>query len=105
MTEQEPSPIEKSAVIESFRADPENLEIFLVWLLGREAEVALENSSAATLRLNIEIAEIYRDAGLREQALSAFLDALDQASQERNDEACAQLLKEVEKLEEAQQEE
>ena len=99
MTEQEPSPIEKSAVVESLRSDPENLELFLAWLLRREVEVDLENSSTSTLRLNIEVAEIYRDAGLRQEALSAFLDALEQASQERNAEAYAQLLKEVEKLE------
>ena len=50
------------------------------------------------LLLNVEVAEILRDAGMLDEAYDAFLDARDQALSEGDEELAARLLGEAEKL-------
>jgi len=69
-------PITKEAVIESLLRNPEDHTVLTAWLAEREAEVARINTSKATLELNIERAEVYRDAGFQEQAHKDFEEAL-----------------------------
>lgn len=75
--------------------------LFLQWLDQEEKMVAIENSSQATLKHNIAIAEVYRDAGLVGAAIAAieaFLDAAEQAFQEQDDNVAATLQREAERL-------
>lgn len=87
--------VSKNEVVESLKNNPEDLSILHKFLDKKEAEV--KNSSDA-LGLNIEIAEIYRDAGLLDDAHEAFLDARDQAIQEGDNELAERLDTEAIKL-------
>jgi hypothetical protein len=66
-------------VIESLRQNPDDLSVLEKFLDARNLEV---RSSKDALALNIELAEIYREAGMLDAAYEAFLDARDQAKQE-----------------------
>lgn len=89
----------KQGVIESLKKNPENKELFLKWLDKRRAEIDVINTSKATLMLNVEIAEIYREAGLIDEALDAFEAAAEMAYQEGEEELYKKLLDELESLE------
>jgi hypothetical protein len=89
--------ITSEEVIESLRTNPEDLSKLLKYLEAREKEVT---SSKETLNLNIKIAEIYRDAGLKEAALKSFEDAATQAWNENEDTLYEQLMDEADKLRE-----
>ncbi len=93
----EGSPHSKEKVIASLREDPQNLSVLQEYLATKEAEVY---SSLDALRLNVETAEIYRDAGLMEAARDAFEAAAEQAYQEHEDELYGRLVSELERLEE-----
>jgi restriction endonuclease Mrr len=88
-------PPSRDQVVESLKNKPENLEMLHQFLDAREKEVM---DSKGALALNIEVAKIYRDAGLIEAARSAFQDAADQAYQEHEDILEQELLAELEKL-------
>ena len=92
---QEDSEISKNEVVESLKQNPENLSLLTKFLEKRESEVT---NSKETLALNVEIAEIYRDAGLLEAAKEAFTQAAEQAWQEQDDALYEQLKTEVEKI-------
>ena len=97
--EDEGEEIQAEQVVESLKTDPENKELLLKWLDRRQQEVEAANTSEAGLQLNIEIAQVYRDAGLTEYAAQAFRDAAMQAYQERKDDIYEELMQEAERLE------
>ena len=92
--EREPVPT-KAEVVAALAANPEDFSLLNRYLDTREAE---GKTSADTLALNIEAAEIYRDAGMAEAAYAAFLDAAEQAQQELKDDLYKQLKAEANKL-------
>ncbi len=94
--------VQSEQVVENLKADPENKELLLRWLDWRQQEVELANTSEASLQLNIEVAQIYRDAGLKEYASQAFRDAAIQAYQEHKDDVYEELIEEAEKIEGAE---
>lgn len=100
--------INKDKIIEVIKEkgieDAEARELFDKWLDNRQAEVEKKNTSKATLDLNIEIAEIYRDSAMIEAAIDAFHDAASQAWNEGDDELYEKLIDEIEKLEKSIQE-
>ena len=87
--------ISKEQVIESLRQNPENISLLDRYLIEQKKEI---RDSRGELDLNIELAEIYRDAGSLDAAYEAFLDAGDQARQERDDALADKLFAEAEKL-------
>ncbi|MFZ2167513.1 MAG: hypothetical protein WAV50_01435 [Minisyncoccia bacterium] len=87
--------ISKEEVSLLLRKHPEDLSPLHVFLDRREKEV---RNSKDTLHLNVEIAEIYRDAGLTDVARQAFLDAANQAWQEREGSLYQVLVAKFEKL-------
>ncbi len=88
--------ISKKDVVEFLLKNPEDLSLLHRYLDRREGEV---KNSKDVLELNVEVAEIYRDAGLREAAIDAFRDAAEQAWQEGEDELSEKLKGEALKLE------
>ena len=87
--------VTREQVIDSLRQNPEDLSLLHKFLDKREAEV---RDSKDALALNVEVAEIYRDAGLREAARKAFQQADEQAWQEGEDVLCERLTSEALKL-------
>jgi len=87
--------VSKKQVIDSLRINPEDLSFLQKFLDRREAE---GKNSRDTLALNVEVAEIYRDANLSAEAREAFLQAALQAWQERDDALYNKLMSEAEKL-------
>lgn len=87
--------ISKQEVIDSLVQNPEDLSVLNKFLDLREKEV---QSSKDTLNVNVEVAEIYRDAGLLEAAKQAFEDAANQAWQEGEDDLYEKIMAEVDKL-------
>lgn len=87
--------ISKEEVISSLQQNPDNLSVLNKYLDIRERE---GHTNKDTLNLNVEVAEIYRDAGLVDAARDAFEDAATQAWQEGEDELYNRLLVEIEKL-------
>ena len=85
----------KARVVESLRHSTEDLTLLNQFIDRREAEV--ENSKQG-MSLNVEIAYIYKEAGLRDIAKQAFLDASEQAWQENDDELFEKLTEEANKL-------
>lgn len=85
----------KQSVIESLRATPGDFALLGKYL---EAKEAAASSALDNLNINIETAEIYRDAGLREAAHDAYTDALTQAWQMGEDELYEKIQDELEKL-------
>jgi hypothetical protein len=80
---------ERSVVVEALREkgaeDPEALEMYVKWITAREEWATQENTSRANLDVNIERAELLAEAGLRQEAIEAYGDALIQAWNERLD--------------------
>jgi hypothetical protein len=87
--------VDKEKVIESLKADASDTSLLVKFMESREAEVT---NSQEGLRLNVELAEIYRDAGLIEMAREAFADAALQAVNEGDDETARMCDAEYEKL-------
>lgn len=85
----------KARVVESLRHSTEDLTLLNQFIDRREAEV--ENSKQG-MSLNVEIAYIYKEAGLIDIAKQAFLDASEQAWQENDDELFEKLTEEANKL-------
>jgi hypothetical protein len=71
------------------------LELLNKFLDARQKEIV---DSRGDLNLNIELAEIYRDAGLIEAAHDAFYEAYEQAVNEGEDELANKLLAEHKRL-------
>ncbi len=93
--DQESVEVSKSDVVESLRSNPEDLSLLNKFLDKREAGVS---DSRGSLALNVEVAEIYRDAGLLEAAKEAFIQTAEQALQEREDALYEELMSEADKI-------
>ena len=87
--------ITKQQVVERLRTNPEDVTPLNEYLDLREAEVT---TIQETLQLNIEVAEIYRDAGRTTAAQDAFRDAADQAWHHYDDERHTYCMAELQKL-------
>lgn len=74
--------ISVEVVVNSLRRNPEDLSVLHKFLDERQLEV---KSSKEALFLNVQLAEIYKEAGLVDAAYEAFLDARDHARQEGDD--------------------
>ncbi len=74
--------ISKEGVIASLKENPTELAPLHQYLNIREAEVTTTKEGLA---LNVEVAEIYLEAGLLEAARDAFEDAIEQAFYEGDD--------------------
>lgn len=94
----ESNEVSKNEVVESLRQNPEDLSLLHKFLDKKEEEVNKINNSRAALTLNIEVAEIYKEAGLFEAAKEAFLQAAEQALDERDDVLYEQLTIEADKI-------
>jgi len=88
--------VTKEQVADSLRQNPKDLTLLNKFLDRREAE---GKNSKDTLVLNVEVAEIYRDSGLKDMAKDAFMKAAEQAWHERDDVLYEQLMNEAEALE------
>ena len=73
---QEKVAITKEQVIESLRARPDDFSLMTEFLNQREAQFSREPADLDYLLLGITQAEMYRDAGLREEAREAFESSL-----------------------------
>ncbi len=89
--------IPKEEVIESLKRNPEDVSGLVRYMEEKERNF---KESVDYLNLNIEKAEILRDAGMLDEAYEAFLDARDQAQQEDNHELVQRMFAEAEKLRE-----
>ncbi|MFA5131850.1 MAG: hypothetical protein WC444_00820 [Candidatus Paceibacterota bacterium] len=90
-TPEESKPVEsfedvltKSFVAESLRQHPEDLTILNAWMDMRQRKIQTsyispKDTELRTLEFIIELADIYRDAGLIEAAVDAYNDAADMA--------------------------
>ena len=96
--------IREEQVIKMLEEDPEGKgkELFLKWLDEQQQKADEDPTSKGRLKLNIEIAGIYRQVYLdtnseyfRKLAYQAYLDAANQAHQEGNDELYNKLIKEA----------
>lgn len=77
-----PERISKEAVLDGLRRNPYDFSLYARWYTERQRDVEANWSSLETLKLNVEVAEMLRDAGLSEEALEAFNSAIDQAINE-----------------------
>ncbi len=87
--------ISREDVVAALRENPENLSFFNLYIKRKEGEL---KTSKDTLLVNMEIAEIYRDAGLLKAAQEAFTDAAAQAWNEYEDEIYQNIIAELDKL-------
>ena len=99
--------ITEEQVIKMLEEDPkgEGREIYNKWLDEQQQKADEDPTSKGRLKLNIKIAEIYRQVYLdtnseyfRKLAYQAYLDAANQAHQEGNDELYNKLIKEANEL-------
>jgi hypothetical protein len=72
----------KESVIKSLQENPDCTEMLSAYIENRMKQVqapyaSREDTEALTFAFNIELAEIYRDAGLNEAAWDAYNDAAD----------------------------
>jgi hypothetical protein len=81
--------IEKSELTELIKGrgltDPAVMELVQAWTTQQEEQVTGEDTPAATIRLNIERADLYLAAGDKQGALEVLDDARFQAHQENED--------------------
>lgn len=86
----------KERAISSLKSNPKDLSVLDAYRTQRERQ--LIERGLSTLQLDIEIAEIYRDAGLIDAARKAFFDAADRALEEDKDGLYDTLHYEIDKL-------
>lgn len=97
------TPLTKESVIESLRDNPENFELLGAYQDKRLKQIQApyiprEETEVLTFKFNIEVAEIYRDAGLKEAAWDAYNDAADFAQANGMEEEYQKILAEMEKI-------
>lgn len=98
--DQPPSPEEEknitssevSQLLKEQGLSPEGCELLGTWLDSEHARV--EAGETSDLKVNLVLAEVYRDAGLKAEAIEAYEDVRDQAYGEGND-----LLREISEAE------
>ncbi|MEK7639219.1 MAG: hypothetical protein AAB388_03610 [Patescibacteria group bacterium] len=82
-------------VVSSLKLNPNDLSVFHAWLDRKEKETRTDKD---TLNLSVQVARIYRDAGLVKAAHEAYFDAADQALRKGNDVLYTTLISEAEAL-------
>lgn len=87
--------LDRNQIIESLRQNSEDRSLLTKYVEEREKDF---KESKEYLNLNVEVAEILRDAGMLDEAYDAFLDVRDQALQERDEELSQRMSDEAEKL-------
>ncbi len=92
--EEERAP-KREEVVESLRADNRDFSKLISYVDAKEKEVKDERGD---LLLAVEIAEIYRDAGMKDMAMETFQEAIELAEKEGDLELMDRLIDEAEKL-------
>lgn len=74
----------KSLIADSLQKDPQNLALLNAWMDMRQNKIqtfyiSREDTEIRTMEFTVELADIYRDAGLTEAAADAYNDAADMA--------------------------
>ena len=85
----------KARVIESLKLGTEDLSLLNEFLDRRQLEI---ETSQQSMMLNVEVAYMYKEAGLNKLAKEALIDAAEQAWQENDDELFEKLTEEANKL-------
>ncbi len=85
----------KARVIESLKLGTEDLSLLNEFLDRRQLEI---ETSQQGMMLNVEVAYMYKEAGLNKLAKEALIDAAEQAWQENDDELFEKLTEEANKL-------
>lgn len=85
----------KARVIESLKLGTEDLSLLNEFLDRRQPEI---ETSQQSMMLNVEVAYMYKEAGLNKLAKEALIDAAEQAWQENDDELFEKLTEEANKL-------
>lgn len=98
-------PLTRESVIESLRQDPKNVELLISYVEMRQKQiqapyVSREDTEKMTFALNLELADLYRDAGLRGQAWDAYEEAFDLAEAQGMEDECRKINQELNKLNE-----
>ena len=102
-TESLESKITKEAVIDSLKENPEDLSVLHSYIDLKQKQiqapyVSREDTESKTFAFNLELAEIYRDAGLTEAAADAYNDAADMAQANGMEEEYEAILAELAKI-------
>ncbi len=87
--------ITRELVVESLRRNPEDVSTLVRYMDEKERTF---RNSRDYLNLNIEKADILKEAGMLYEAYEAFLDARDQALLERDNGLAERMFQEAEKL-------
>lgn len=95
--------VTKESVINSLRENPENLAVLHAYIDARQKQiqapyVSREDTESKSFSFSIELAEIYRDAGLHDIAADAYNDAADFAQANGMEEEYALILAELAKI-------
>ena len=85
----------KARMIESLKLGTEDLSLLNEFLDRRQLEI---ETSQQSMMLNVEVAYMYKEAGLNKLAKEALIDAAEQAWQENDDELFEKLTEEANKL-------
>jgi hypothetical protein len=93
----------KSVVSDSLRKNPQDITLLNAWMDMRLAKIqasyiSREDTETRTMEYTVELAEIYRDAGLIEAAADAYNDAADMAEANGIHRALEAILAELAKI-------
>ena len=95
--------ITKESVINSLQQNPENLAVLHSYIDLRQKQiqapyVSREDTEKRTFEFSVELADLYRDAGLKEAAWDAYNDAADMAQANGMEEDYQALLVKIREL-------
>lgn len=95
--------VTRELVVTSLREHPEDLTILNAWVDIKQKQIqapyiSREDTEKRTFEFAVELAELYRDAGLREAAWDAYNDAADMAQANGMEEVYQRLLVEMGKI-------
>lgn len=93
----------KESVIESLQMFPNDNSLLVAYVeqaqkLIQASYVSREDTEIRQFKFNLELAEIYRDAGLTENAADAYNDVADYAERNGMDKELAAILAELAKI-------
>jgi hypothetical protein len=96
-------PITKEAVIDSLRQNPENVSLLASYIDAKREQfqapyLSHEEAKRKALEFAIELAEVYKEAGLRENAWEAYNDAANVAQANGMEEEYQRILIEMGKV-------
>lgn len=97
------SAVTKEAVVTSLKQNPENMALLISYIDTKREQsqapyLSHEEGKRKSLEFAIELAEIYRDSGLIEQAADAYNDAADIAQANGMEEEYNAILAELAKI-------